>query len=113
LGVAFSPDGRTLMTCGADSAIRFWDTATWKENFPPVTQKRAVLSVAISRDGKTFASSEASSSLTLWSLATRRELVSLKGPDATQYISFSPDGRTVGAYTWGGVLELWRAPRTK
>jgi WD40 repeat protein len=28
---AFTPDGRSILTAGADGSVRFWDTTTWRE----------------------------------------------------------------------------------
>lgn len=30
-GMSFSPNGKMLLTCGADQTARIWDTATWKQ----------------------------------------------------------------------------------
>jgi WD40 repeat protein len=108
LAAVFSPEGKTLVTSGADDAIRFWDTTTWKEISPSLSQKEPVVSLAISSDGKTLAS--VSSEMKLWNFTTRRELASLRLDSPTQYIAFSPDGETLAAYGWDHTLRLWRAP---
>jgi WD40 repeat protein len=52
LGVAFSPDGQTLLTGGADGRGRFWDIATGLPLGPPLPHTAPVLSVAFRADGQ-------------------------------------------------------------
>jgi WD40 repeat protein len=55
LDVAFTPDGKTLLTCSADDSIKFWDTTTWKEIPPSLGQKEYVSALALSPDGRRLA----------------------------------------------------------
>jgi WD40 repeat protein len=50
--VAFSPDGRTCVTGGADRAVRFWDVATGKPLGLPRRHATAVLVVTFTTDGR-------------------------------------------------------------
>ena len=50
--IAFSPDGRSLVTAGADGSVRFSDTATGQERG---TITMAAKSLAFSPDGKQLA----------------------------------------------------------
>ena len=88
--VAFSPDGKTLATCGADDSIKFWDTTTWKEIPPSLGQKEYVSSLAFSPNGRTLATACADGTMKLWNVATRREVASLKlGLTGLEYHVFS------------------------
>jgi WD40 repeat protein len=51
--VAYSPDGRTVITGSADKSARLWDAATGKPVGEPLRHKYAVTAVAFSPDGRT------------------------------------------------------------
>ena len=74
--VVFSPEGKSVATCGADDSIKFWDTTTWKEIPPALGQKEYVISLAFSPNGRTLATASADGTMKLWNVATRRELSS-------------------------------------
>jgi hypothetical protein len=52
--VAFSPDGKTVLTGSSDGTARLWDAATGKSVSPPMKHGSLVYSVAFSPDGKTI-----------------------------------------------------------
>jgi WD40 repeat protein len=109
LDAAFAPDGKTLLTCGNDDSIRFWDTTSWKEIPPYLRQKQSVSAIAISPNGRTLASACNDGTVKLWNLATHKEVASLES-GGVQSLAFSPDSRTLAAFEWDHSLHLWRAP---
>jgi WD40 repeat protein len=65
--VAFSPDGTTLASGGADGAVRLWNAATHRHLGQPLTGNAGQVStVAFSPDGTTLASGSADGSVQLW-----------------------------------------------
>ncbi|MCP5102131.1 MAG: hypothetical protein GY950_02065, partial [bacterium] len=52
--VAFSPDGKTLLTGSDDGTARLWRADTGKPMGKPMTHRSSVYSVAFSPDGKTI-----------------------------------------------------------
>jgi WD40 repeat protein len=109
LSLAFTPDGKTLVTCGGDNSIRFWNTTAWKEIPPSLGQKEYVSALALSPNGRTLATACYDGTMKLWNVATHRELASLRLGLYGSYITFSPDGQTLAVWD-GGSLLLWRAP---
>ena len=51
--MAFSPDGKTVLTGSWDGTARLWDAATAQPLGPPMRHQGEVLAVAFSPDGKT------------------------------------------------------------
>jgi WD40 repeat protein len=64
----FSPDGRTLASCGFDSSVRLWDMTFSRPTKVLNGHTDAVLSVAFSPDGGTLASGSGDLTVRLWNL---------------------------------------------
>jgi WD40 repeat protein len=64
--VAFSPDGKTLASCGYEPTVKLWNVATGKNIANMDTGSKAVNQVVFSPDGKTLASAGHDGTIKLW-----------------------------------------------
>jgi WD40 repeat protein len=104
-GVAYSPDGRQVLSCGADKTIRLWDVATGNELRRMTGHTNSVYRVKFSPDGRRALSCSADKTVRLWDLEIGRELRCLRGHrDLIWMVGFSPDGRY--AVSGGGNQQV-------
>ena len=97
-GVAFTRDGRSVVTCGADQTIRLWVTETGQQRFQMRGHQGAVHTVALTRDDTLAVSAGADGTLRLWDIVGGRQLKQLTKLDATMYaVTISHDGRYLAA----------------
>src|SRR5207248_2110258 len=92
--VAFSPDGRTIVTGSNDGTARLWVVGTSRAAGEPLRHDGPVRAVAFSPDGRTLATGSDDSTARLWQAATGRPVGEvLRHQGEVQAVVFSPDGR--------------------
>lgn len=105
-GMAFSPDGGTLVTGGKEGAIRLWDVATRRTSatltqHDPAGNLISVECLAFSPDGKTLVTAGKYTWLGVWDTAKRQETHGFY--DSAAGLAFSRDGRWIAAAGVAGV----------
>jgi WD40 repeat protein len=115
--LAFTPDGKAVLTASQDGIVRLWERDTGKElrrfqgppqRLPPILPQPVngvfmpgggtVSGVAMSQDGKLLATVEAINSIQLWDVDSGKEIRRLKGPaNGIATIRFAPDGKSLAA----------------
>jgi WD40 repeat protein len=103
--VAFSGDGRKVITGGADSATRVWDAATGA----PVATLSAgpVALVALNADGQRALTTSANSAV-VWDTSQQRAISKLSGHSKPIALaSFTPDGASALTAAIDGSVRLW------
>jgi WD40 repeat protein len=111
-GTDLSPDGRRIVTGGANGTLRMWDAQTGEQL--PLTFKGhsgVVDSVQFSPDGHRVASAGDDRTVRLWNADTGQEI----GPPLTGHddevwsVAFSPDGHLLASGSKDSTVRLWNA----
>jgi WD40 repeat protein len=106
--LAFTPNGKVLVSGSWDKTIRLWDVATGKQMAVLRGHTGHVYCVAISPDGTLLASTGTDRTVRLWDMATRKTKWVLRGhTGSVQCVAFSPDGSTVASAGLDRAVRWW------
>ena len=104
--LAFTPDGKTLVSGCDDGALELWSVPDGKLRAKRKGHDHHLNALAISTDGKTLAS--CAGDIKLWTLPEGRLQATLQAPGTAIYaLAISPDGKTLAAGDANGVITLW------
>jgi WD40 repeat protein/tRNA A-37 threonylcarbamoyl transferase component Bud32 len=95
--LAYSPDGRRILTGSNDHTARLWDATSGQPIGPSLQHQHAVRIVAFSPDGKVALTADQNEAQR-WDAATGRSLgppVQYRGEGTIMEIAFSPDRQAV------------------
>jgi WD40 repeat protein/transcriptional regulator with XRE-family HTH domain len=114
--VAFSPDGKYLVTAGGkgDGSAHLWDISTGKlvQHFGGAFDSMS--SVAFSPDGKYIVTGSSDNIARLWDVQLGKEVLQFIGhTDLVWSAIFSPDGNYVATASNDGTARLWDAQSGK
>jgi WD40 repeat protein/serine/threonine protein kinase len=110
-GVAFSPDGKRIASCGFDKLIKLWDAVTGQD-LQTLAGRNAdddvVYRVTFSPDGRLLASVGRDQKARLWDVAEGRLVHTLVGHTSTVWgVDFSPDGKRVATCGDDTSIRVW------
>ena len=110
--VAFSPDGKRIVSGSWDETARVWDTNSGQPVGPPLTGHTGpVSSVAFSPDGKRIVSGSFDKTVRVWDANSGKPI----GPpltghtDFVESVAFSPDGKRIVSSSNDTTVRLWDA----
>jgi WD40 repeat protein len=108
--LAYSGDGKWLVSLGADERVSLWDAASGQELARLKPPDRPVRGIALSSDGRLLAVSSGKGPVSILQLPageTRRAI----GPASLEAnrVAFTPDGKTLVTVKtgWGNQAQFW------
>ena len=110
--VAFSSDGRHIVSGSDDRTIQLWDAQTGVQVGNPLQgHTDSVLSVAFSPDGRHIVSGSEDRTIQLWDAQTGGQVGNpLQGHTGLVWsVAFSPDGRHIVSGSSDMTIQLWDA----
>jgi len=124
--LAWTADGKTLISGSIDSSIRTWNTTTWQQINVLTGHTDNVSAIALSPNGRILASASWDDTVRLWNLENGQPIgTPLQHPNNVECVSFSTDGKLLAtgctdsnAYSWdiaaivreAGLDELLLSP---
>jgi RNA polymerase sigma factor (sigma-70 family) len=114
--LAFTPDGKKLVTGSNDWRAVLWDVRTGKKQRDFTGLGGAITTVTFSPDGKTLAigGDQKSQRIALWNVEKGKRLHELKGHKASILaLAFSPRGDRLASASADGTVRVWETATGK
>jgi WD40 repeat protein len=108
IGIAFSPDSKTVASSGWDNLVRLWDAKTGKQIRQFEGHQKPIYGVAFSPDGNLLVSNGQETTIRVWDVASGKQLLVLTGHNsAHSRFAFTPDGKYLASGGEDKLVHLW------
>ncbi len=110
--VAFSPDGRRILTGSLDQTAKVWDADRGQEFLSLKGHTGYVQSVAFSPDGRRILTGSADKTAKVWDADKGQGIFSLRGhTEGVTSVAYSPDGRRILTGSLDKTAKVWDADK--
>jgi WD40 repeat protein len=107
--IAFSPDGRFLVSGSRDGTLRLWNVQDGRSIHVFEGHKHDVYGLAISGDSQSLVSAGKDQTARLWHLQSGRNLKTLRGhTGGIHSLSLSSDDQILASSGQNEMIQLWR-----
>ena len=108
--VAYSPDGKRIVSASEDKTVKVWDAVKGTELFSLKGHTNQVISVAYSPDGKRIVSASMDATAKVWDAVTGQEVFCFKGHSGwVCCVRYSPDGTRIASAGEDKTVKVWDA----
>jgi WD40 repeat protein/predicted Ser/Thr protein kinase len=104
MDLAWSPDGKALVSSCKDNVIHFWDVATGREEAPFIGHRWEAEALAFDPSGRWLMSFGWDMTLRVWEVATRRELLKVEN---IRVLGLRRQGGFAAAGLSGRRVQVW------
>ena len=112
--LAYSPDGRHIVSGGDDDTLRIWDATSGEALMRLEGHESLVNALAYSPDGRHIVSGSLDSTLRIWDATSGEALMTLRGHESSvNALAYSPDGRHIVSGSRDHTLRIWDATSGK
>ena len=110
MSVAYSPDGRRIVSGSRDKTVRVWDAASGAELACLRGHEELVSSVAYSPDGRRIVSGSADKTVRVWDAASGAGAgLPPRARGCGASVAYSPDGRRIVSGSRDKTVRVWDA----
>jgi WD40 repeat protein len=106
--VSISPDGKKVISGGADNSARIWDSKSGQQINLIKPHSGEITSVSFNLDGKIIAVAGSDDIVTIWNVSNGEKLFALKGQSKEIIrVGFTKDSKLIYAKNRDGTVESW------
>ncbi len=106
--IAFSPNGKYIISGSMDKTIKLWDLVSGKEIKTFTGHTDWIKSIAFSPDGTKIISGSCDETIKLWDVISGKEIKTFSGHTSQVYsVAFSPDGTKIISGSSDETIKLW------
>ncbi|MBD1848034.1 AAA-like domain-containing protein [Cyanobacteria bacterium FACHB-63] len=119
--LAFSPDGKLIVTASANGTAQVWKTATGEPVGRPLLHKGAILDVTFSLDGKSIATASLDKTAVVWQIdsnsselgGANRPSLQIQHEQAVTAVSLDYNGKRIATASIDKAVRIWEVANGK